>query len=78
MMRVWDLDRNTVEFLINQIEEHIPGSCLFDKERFIAACNEGDILNEIIKSTNEFYESIGVQFECTADDLFALYDRYMS
>ena len=64
-MRVWDLDRNTdtVEFLINQIEEYIPSGCFFDKETFIAVCNECDTLNEIIKPINEFYESFYDHFE---------------
>lgn len=77
-MRVWDLGRGAVEDLIAKVDERIPGSCLFDKERFIAACNEGNTLNEIIKPVVELYKSIGVQFECTAEDLYALYDRYMS
>lgn len=78
MMRVWDLDRCIVEDLVSRIEECIPGSCLFDKERFIVACNEGDTLNKIIKPVIDLYESIGEHFECTSEDLYALYDRYMS
>lgn len=78
MMRVWDLGRCTVEDLVNRIEEYIPGSCLFDKERFIAACNEGDTLNKIIKPVIDLYKSIGEQFECTSEELYAFYDRYMS
>lgn len=78
MMRVWDLDRCTVEDLINRIEKYIPGSCLFDKERFIAACNEGGTLNRIIKPVIDLYESIGDHFECTSEELYAFYDHYMS
>lgn len=76
MMRVWDLNRCKIGDLVNKIEECIPESCLFDKERFIAACNEGDTLNEIVKPIVELYKSIDVHFECTAEELYALYDRW--
>lgn len=78
MIKVWDLDLRTVKDIINKIDKCIPGPCLFDKERFIDACNEGNTLNEIIKTVNDLYESIGEHFECTAEDLYALYDNYMS
>ena len=78
MIRVWNLGRLDVKDLIERIDECIPGSCLFDKARFIDACNEGNTLNEIIKPVKDLYESIGEHFECTAEDLYALYDRYMS